>query len=97
MDIHGCEQLRFTETVFRSSRNLSILICHSASMSVYLLVILCNTRLYRQLVEIRSQVQPFLMRCVWLVRLDPSNEGFACFFTVTWQAFAENHVLQFST
>ena len=65
---------------FCSSRNLTISICHSASIHVYQPVILCSTRLCRQLVEIRSQVQPFLMQCVCLVRLDPIERKIRMFF-----------------
>ena len=88
--------LRFTGT-FCSYRNLSVSICHSASIRAYLPVTLCSTIPCRQLVEIRSQVRPFQMQCVCLVRLDPIEQRIRVLFTVTWQAVAENHVLQFST
>ena len=82
MDIHRCEKSmnvwanlefrswRFTETVF-----VLLETCQSRSAIPPQFVFTCSwfsaVQDYRQIVEIRSQVQPFLMRCGWLVRLDP--------------------------
>ena len=72
MESCGCASLRL---FFCPSRNRTFSICHCISHRVYLLVVLCSTRLYHQRVEIRSQAQPFLMLCVCLVRLFAIGRG----------------------